>query len=178
MASSSRESTARRATAPKLRITRLTSRQPKLARQLFAMMAHVFEEAPGRLGEAYVRRVLGRAEFWALAAIEGHEVVGGITAHALPMTRAQSSELFIYDVAVRADHQRQGVGRRLMQALRKGARAAGITELFVAADNEDAHALDFYRALGGSPAAVTIFSYSRRRPKSRSSIKNRLMKSR
>jgi hypothetical protein len=35
-----------------------------------------------------------------------------------------------------------------------------IAELFVAADNEDTHALDFYRALGGTASPVTIFEFA------------------
>jgi aminoglycoside 3-N-acetyltransferase I len=75
------------------------------------------------------------------------------------MTRAESSEIFIYDIAVRPDHQRKGVGRRLIAALREEGTAVGVNELFVAADNEDAHALDFYRALGAAPTPVTVFSF-------------------
>jgi aminoglycoside 3-N-acetyltransferase I len=34
-------------------------------------------------------------------------------------------------------------------------------EVFVPADNDDQHALDFYRALGGSPSSVTFFTFLR-----------------
>jgi aminoglycoside 3-N-acetyltransferase I len=43
--------------------------------------------------------------------------------------------------------------------LREEAARAGIETLFVPADDEDEHALDFYRALGGVPAPVTIFTF-------------------
>jgi aminoglycoside 3-N-acetyltransferase I len=76
------------------------------------------------------------------------------------MTRAEASELFIYDLAVRPEFQRQGVGRALIAALRVAGAAEGISEAFVPADNEDTHALDFYRAVGGDPAGVTMFSFS------------------
>jgi aminoglycoside 3-N-acetyltransferase I len=143
-----------------VKTARLTAGDRDLARQLFAMMARVFEEPNEALSDTYLDRLLGRRDFWALAALQGDEVVGGVTAHALPMTRAQSTELFIYDVAVRPDHQRRGIGRQLLTALRAAAVQAGIGELFVPADNEDTHALDFYRAVGGSAAAVTIFTFA------------------
>jgi aminoglycoside 3-N-acetyltransferase I len=145
-----------------MRTSRLTVADRELARRLFAVMADVFGEDDQPLGDAYLDRLLGRPEFWAIAAFAGEEVVGGLTAHTLPMTRAEGSELFIYDVAVRADHQRQGVGRRLIAALREGAAAAGIDVVFVPADNDDTHALDFYRALGGAGSPVTIFTFSGR----------------
>ncbi|MGZ8457323.1 MAG: GNAT family N-acetyltransferase [Gemmatirosa sp.] len=146
-----------------LEVRRLRHGDRDVARRLFTVMAEVFEETIGApLGDAYLDALLGRADFWALAALVGGEVVGGLTAHALPMTRAESTELFIYDVAVRADRQRQGIGRHLIATLRRTAADAGIEELFVPADDEDGHALDFYRALGGVPAPVTIFTFSGR----------------
>jgi len=142
------------------RYERLTVGDLDIARALFAMMADVFEEPSERLRDAYLASILGRSDFWALAAFIGDEIVGGLTAHTLPMTRAERSEIFIYDIAVRKDQQRKGIGRRLVTALRESAAAGGITDLFVPADNEDLHALDFYRALGGVAAAVTIFTFS------------------
>src|SRR5580704_10665489 len=67
---------------------------------------------------------------------------------------------FIYDIAVRPDHRRKGVGRRLVTALCEQASKCGIREVFVPADSDDVHALDFYRALGGAPSPVTIFTFS------------------
>jgi len=46
-----------------------------------------------------------------------------------------------------------------MTALRQAATAEGIADLFVPADNDDRHALQFYRRLGGVAAPVTIFTF-------------------
>jgi aminoglycoside 3-N-acetyltransferase I len=124
-------------------------------------MARVFEEPQEELGATHLQRLLTREDFWVLAAFAEHELAGGLTAHTLPMTRKEASEIFIYDLAVHTAHQRRGVGRRLMDELGKQASAAGIKVLFVPADNEDTHALDFYHAVGGEPAPVTIFTFER-----------------
>jgi aminoglycoside 3-N-acetyltransferase I len=84
---------------------------------------------------------------------------GGLTAHTLRLTRAEVSEVFIYDLAVVPRRQRRGVGRALVAALRTEAARAGITVAFVPADNDDTHALDFYHAIGGIPAPVTMFTF-------------------
>jgi aminoglycoside 3-N-acetyltransferase I len=142
-----------------IRTLRLTSADAETARRLFQLMASVFVEPNTPLSDEYLQRLLKRADFWAIAAYVDDELVGGLTAHTLPMTRNESSEIFIYDIAVRADRQRMGVGRRLVSSLRAAARAEGIADIFVPADNDDSHALDFYRALGGAASAVTIFTF-------------------
>lgn len=140
-------------------IRRLTTLELALARRLFLTMTEVFEDPGEPLGDAYLATLLARPDFWAFAAVDGDDVLGGITAHTLLMTRSESREVFIYDLAVVPDRQRQGVGRRLVSALRDAAAAEGIEVAFVPADNEDTHALDFYRAIGGVPAPVTIFTF-------------------
>lgn len=143
-----------------MHIKRLTTADRDVARMVFAMMSTVFETEVETLSDAYLERLLSNPAFWALAAFEGDDIVGGITAHVLPMTRAEASELFVYDLAVREDYQRRGIGRRLMETLHEAGQAAGIPVMFVPADNEDVHALDFYHAIGGDPAPVTIFTFS------------------
>jgi aminoglycoside 3-N-acetyltransferase I len=144
-----------------MRAKRLTSGDRELARRLFVLMAEVFAEDHEPLGDGYVDRLLRREDFWAIAAFtDDDDLIGGITAHTLPMTRAEASEIFIYDIAVRGDHQRKGVGRLLLTLLRREAAGIGIQDVFVPADDDDVHALDFYRALGGVPSPVTFFTFS------------------
>lgn len=149
---------------PNLTTKRLTAADFTVAGNLFQLMADVFEEEQSPLSDAYLIKVLSRPDFWALAAYWGDELVGGITAHTLPMSRSESSELFIYDLAVLEAHQRKGIGRRLMVDLYSAAQAVGIEVMFVPADNEDEHALDFYHALGGVAAPVTIFTFDQDAP--------------
>ena len=145
-----------------MRSMRLKAGDRELAKQLFSVMAAAFEEERAPLGDAYIDRLLAREDFWAIAAFDGGEIIGGVTAHTLPMTRNESSEVFLYDLAVRSDHRRKGVGRQLVAELRNRAAASGIGDVFVPADDEDVHALDFYRALGGAASPVTFFTFSRR----------------
>ena len=144
----------------RIQTRRLSAGDRELAGTLFAMMSEVFDEERVPLAGAYLDSLLGREDFLAIAAFSGADIVGGITAHILPMTRMDSAEIFIYDIAIRKSHQRQGVGRCLVKALRECAAAAGIHDIFVAADSEDLHALDFYRALGGTASPVTFFTFS------------------
>lgn len=140
-------------------VRRLGRADRRLGQQTFALMAAVFDEGGSALSDPYVDALLARPDFWALAALDGEEPVGGITGHVLPMTRNEAHELFIYDLAVHAAYQRRGIGRRLVETLCRDAAAAGVRVAFVPADVEDDHAIAFYTALGGDPAPVTIFTF-------------------
>jgi len=140
---------------PSISIRRLGPDDVDQARRTFALMADVFENPRQPLSDAYLQRLLSRTDFWALAAFAGDTLAGGLTAHTLPMTTSENSAVFLYDIAVDPAYQRQGIGRQLVAALRE---MTG-REVFVFADNEDAHALDFYRALGGVPLESTMFTF-------------------
>jgi aminoglycoside 3-N-acetyltransferase I len=145
-----------------MRAKRLKPGDRDSARELFATMAEVFEEDVDVLSDAYIDGLLAREDFWAIAAYVDGRVIGGVIAHTLPMTRAALSEVFIYDIAVRSDHRRKGVGRHLISELSRSATERGIRILFVPAENDDTHALDFYRALGGTPTRMTLFTFTGR----------------
>ncbi len=141
-------------------LKRLHSGDHLHAAALFTLMAEVFGEKAEPLSTSYLDRLLSREAFWAIGAFEGERALGGVTAHTLPMTRRETAELFIYDLAVHPGVQRQGIGRRLIGELRTQAAVAGIDVLFVPADNEDLEALEFYRALGAEASPVTFFSFT------------------
>jgi aminoglycoside 3-N-acetyltransferase I len=145
-----------------VKVQRLGPADADEARRLFPLMAGVFGEAYEPGSRRRVASLLARRDFFAIAAWVGDRLAGGVTAHALPMTRSSESELFIYDVAVMPPYQRRGVGRALLKALRQAAAAAGIAEMFVAAENEDRDAIAFYRALGGAPSKTTFFVFRTR----------------
>jgi len=73
-----------------------------------ALVAEVLGEKANPLSAAYLDQLLNQEDFWAF---DGEQVLGGVTAHTLPMTRNETDELFIYDPAVDSKFQRQGIGR-------------------------------------------------------------------
>jgi aminoglycoside 3-N-acetyltransferase I len=143
-----------------IHIYRLGAQDQERARRTFTLMAEVFGEEHARLSDAYLERLLARPELLAFAAIRSGQVVGGLTAHTLMMTAVEGSQVFLYDIAVAPEHQRHGVGRRLVDALRREAASQGISTMFVPAEDEDVEALQFYTALGGTPSKVTHFEFS------------------
>jgi aminoglycoside 3-N-acetyltransferase I len=142
-----------------MKVVRLTNTDTALGKKLFVLMASVFEEDTQPLEDPYLEALLANPAFWVLGVWDGDTLVGGLTAHALPMTRSASKELFLYDLAVLPDHQRRGAGRALVQTLMQLAAAEGFDNVFVPADVEDTHAVEFYRALQGEEAPVAMFTW-------------------
>ncbi|MBM3760817.1 MAG: GNAT family N-acetyltransferase [Acidobacteria bacterium] len=140
-----------------MEIRRLTANDTSIAAKLFTVMASVFEEPSEPLPADYIQNLLTNDSFWALAAFDNNQIVGSLTAHTLPLTRLPVEEVFLYDIAVLPSHQRRGIGSQLDQILRTLAHRRTV---FVAADNEDSHALDFYHHIDGEPAHVTIFTFN------------------
>lgn len=141
------------------RIVRLGETDTDRTIKLFELMAEVFEEPAAVLDRDYVAAMLANPSFWAYAVLMDDDVLGGLTAHVVPMTRSMDNELMIYDFAVADEHQRAGLGRQLMQAVIDDAASAGISTVFVPAEAADAHALEFYKAQGGVPMECVIFSF-------------------
>lgn len=142
-----------------VKVRRLTKGDEGLAAEMFAMMAAVFEEDHEPSSAERVAGLVADPRFWALAAMEEGVVIGGLTAHTLPITHRPVDEVFIYDLAVREDQQRRGLGRQLVAMLRQLAAAEGLGAVFVPADREDTHALAFYDAIGGEAADVVFFTF-------------------
>jgi ribosomal protein S18 acetylase RimI-like enzyme len=128
--------------------------------ELIKLYEEVFEMEDFTLPAAqYLQSLLERETVIFYVAMIDNNVVGGLTAHVLPSTYFPSSEVYIYDLAVETEFQRKGIGRQLINSLKEYCASLGLKEVFVQADLEDRHAIDFYRATGGIAESVVHFSY-------------------
>jgi aminoglycoside 3-N-acetyltransferase I len=128
-------------------------------KSMIHMFSVVFEEEPSLGSDAHLIKLLQSTSFLAIAAVSEHEVLGGLTAYELPMVYADGSEMILYDMAVKPEHQRMGVGRALLQSLKEYCLKHRIETFFVLAHEEDLHALEFYHATGGQSEKVVNFLY-------------------
>jgi aminoglycoside 3-N-acetyltransferase I len=75
-------------------------------------------------------------------------VVGGLAAYELQKFEQERSEIYIYDLAVAADHRREGVATALIETLKVIAAARGAYVIYVQADLGDEPAIALYSKLG------------------------------
>ena len=133
-------------------VRELTHDDTDLLRELLAVMGQAFNDVDtytsGQPSTAYLRKLLGGDYFIALVALEEGAVIGGLTAYELPKFEQARSEIYIYDLAVAADHRRKGVATALINQLRAIGGARGAYVLFVQADRGDEPAIALYSKLG------------------------------
>lgn len=107
----------------------------------------------------HLQHLLVRPDFVVFVARFANQVIGGLTAYILPQYHSEKPVVYLYDIAVGVTYQGQGVGTKLLKQLIQYGLSLGAEELFVQADREDSHALNFYRAKGGIAIQVIQFTY-------------------
>jgi aminoglycoside 3-N-acetyltransferase I len=130
----------------------LTPGDVPLLEAMLTMFGDAFEEPAiyngARPGPAYLSRLLARDHFIALAALEGENVVGGIAAYVLDKFEQERSEIYVYDLAVAAEHRRRGIATALIRELQRIAVTRGAWVIFIQADKGDDPAIALYSKLG------------------------------
>ena len=123
----------------------------------------LLESAPADVFDNPVRADLA-AEFLAdprhhiAAAIAGGRIVAMATAvHYIHPDKPP--ELWINEVGVASAYRRQGIGRRLMQALFEHARTLGCSEAWVLTEHDNAAARGLYSDVGGDEDSVVYYTF-------------------
>lgn len=137
---------------------RLTPADLPLMRAMNAMFGRAFGEpdtyTASPPGDAYLRDLLARDTFVALAALEEGEVVGGLVAYEFRKFEQERSEFYVYDLAVAEEQRRQGIATALLMEMKTVARERGGWVVMIQADHEDEPAVALYTKLGTREDAV------------------------
>ena len=99
--------------------------------------------------EESLRVFLCDPDCWLFAAVEENQVVGFAYGYALQRLNTQRKMLYIHEVGVLDDFQRQGIGTRLMKELLKACEAEHICKMFLTCYQKNAGANALYRKAGG-----------------------------
>jgi len=133
-------------------ICQLSAKDLALMEELLAVFGEAFEDfdrySSSRPNDAYLKRLLSSDYFIAIAALKNETVVGGLVAYELQKFEQERSEIYIYDLAVVAEHRREGIATALIQELKKIAVARAAYVIFVQADIDDNPAIALYTKLG------------------------------
>ena len=138
--------------SPPVTIRRLTPADLRLLRRLNALFGDAFAEPETYTAEppsdAYLEGLLGKEHIVVVAALAGEEVLGGLVAYELDKFESARREVYIYDLAVSAEHRRRGIATALIEDLRAIAARRGAWVVYVQADYGDDPAIALYEKLG------------------------------
>ncbi len=141
-------------------IRKLSVRHLNDFRQLLLLFKEEFKMKDFKTtSENHLLKLFQSKYFIAFVAREKKVIIGGLTAYVLSSYYSDSSEVYIYDLAIKKNFQRKGMGKELLQSLKDYCSKNDYKIFFVQADETDAHALKFYRSTGGIPQKVIQFTY-------------------
>ena len=103
----------------------------------------------GFAAESSLRAFLEDQDCWLFAAIEGQRVIGFAYGYALQRLNADRKMLYVHEVGVLDAYQRQGIGTRMIEALKKACVEAGFCKMFLTCYQSNAAANALYRKTGG-----------------------------
>ena len=133
-------------------IRRIAADDVAIMEALLTTFGEAFDEVETYEGKrprlVYLRQLLGRDYFIALASSKGDVVVGGLAAYELTKFEQERSEIYIYDLAVASGHRREGIATALICELKEIAAQRGAYVMFVQADIGDEPAIALYSKLG------------------------------
>ena len=138
--------------SPPLTLRRLAPADAPLLRRLNALFGEAFADPEIYTGkqpeDAYLEGFLAKEHVFVVVALAGEKVLGGLVAYELDKFEQARREVYIYDLAVSAEHRRQGVATALIEHLRGLAAERGAWVIYVQADYGDDPAIALYEKLG------------------------------
>lgn len=116
-------------------------------------------EKPTRASDHYLQRLFAAGGFHTIVALHDGKVIGGVTGYELPMYIEETKELFLYEIAVEPEYRKQGIGRALIEALKKLCLEKGIKVIFVGTWMTNVEAIGLYGSTGGKREDIPWFTY-------------------
>jgi aminoglycoside 3-N-acetyltransferase I len=145
----------------RIEIQKLGSYQTDAFIELLDVFEEVFEiKHSNTPSNKHLEDLLAKDDFFVFVAVSEGKIVGGLTAYSLTQYYSESPLVYIYDIAVLKKYQRKGIGKKLILGIKDYCKEMDVEEIFVQAEDADAHALDFYRSTGATSTKVTHFTYS------------------
>jgi len=140
-----------KANGPMVEIKRLQVNDLELVRQLI----HLFQieddiAQPTYASKERLLELLSNPSFYMIAAFQNGILVGGLTAYILRMYKEDIAKVLLYEIEVRQEWRRQGLGTLLINHLIACARQAGAKKILIPVTNTNQSALSFYKAIQGN----------------------------
>jgi ribosomal protein S18 acetylase RimI-like enzyme len=97
-----------------------------------------------------------------LLAYKDNKMAGMVSAYRLQRMDDKKAELFFYEIGVKKEFRRKGIGRALIEELKKISKVMGGEEMFVLTNKSNIPAMNLYKTTGGKSSKKAddiMFSY-------------------
>ena len=130
----------------------------------FTELIHVFEDVFAMKNlkmpdEIYLQQLLKKKDFFVFVALINNKVVGGLTSYVMQQYYSKLPLVYIFDLAVKTELQRQGIGKMLIEGNNSYCKSIGVEAVMVQADEADDYAISFYHSTGATAEKVIHFDY-------------------
>lgn len=144
-----------------LEIRKLVSGETALAKEIILMFGFDDETANQSLpSDDYLAEMLARNDFHVIVALENQQLIGGLTAYEMKMFKRETTEMFLYEIEVAESHRQKGVGKALIEFLKRICVEKGIVEMFVGTERANFPARKLYETTGGKADENSVwFNY-------------------
>lgn len=105
-----------------LEIKKLDSFEISLAKELIEMFG--FDDETEHFvfsSDEYIGQMLAREDFHVIVALDEGKLIGGLTAYEIKMFKRETTEMFLYEIEVAETHRQTGIGKALIEFLKKSA---------------------------------------------------------
>jgi ribosomal protein S18 acetylase RimI-like enzyme len=101
------------------------------------------------VSRAYMETFFGNPANYLIVAEVGGKSAGFLLAHALQRLKEDARKMFIYEIDVAEEFQRQGVGTRLIEYVVDVVTSERMLNAFVFTNQSNKGAVEFYKSTGG-----------------------------
>ncbi|MBA2407708.1 MAG: GNAT family N-acetyltransferase [Chitinophagales bacterium] len=144
-----------------IKVERLTHSDVSKFTNLIRLFEDVFEMKDFQIpDQGYLQQLLKKDDFFVFVALWDNNVVGGLTSYIMQQYYSKSPLVYIFDLAVKTEFQRQGIGKMLIESNNRYCKVIGAESVMVQAHEVDDHAVKFYHSTGATAEKVIHFDYS------------------
>lgn len=106
-----------------------------------------------------VRLFLSDSANWIFACIENNRIIGFAYGYELNRLNDIGNMLYIHEVGVLPEFQRQGIGRQILNGIKSLCKLSGICRFFLFTEKSNLAACALYELIGGEPAHNDDIAY-------------------
>ena len=112
-----------------------------------------------QVGADYVAALLADEQNHLIGAFSEHRPVGYAFGYELQRIDGLGPMMLLYEIEVAEDHRRRGIGRALVERLKRTCRERGFTKMFVSTEASNTAAMALYASTGGERGTPDTVSF-------------------